>query len=172
MHNTATAMPHLILFFFLFKEIWIFFRFTILLLENWTLCLKWDIMGENVKWGLNTFARHRIYLSKNLGRANNLMTSQLWKQSLSNKSRACGWSCQNHRITGRKHSLTDGWQECRRGRRSRRERHTKLCSLTVRECVISQGAKACSSAKARHRQTNRGRLWGWKDSRWCWIEKL
>lgn len=71
----------------------------------------------------------------------------------------CGWSCQNHRTTGRKHSLTDGRQEWRRGRRSRWERHKAFHTDRERECAISQGAKPRGPAKARPRRAERGCLW-------------
>lgn len=78
---------------------------------------------------------------------------------MGNKMGARGWSCQNHRTTGRKHSLTDGCRQCRSGRRSRWERHKAFYSdWGGRECVISQGAKPCSPAKARPRQAERGCL--------------
>lgn len=87
-----------------------------------------------------------------------------------NEMGLCGWSCQNHRTTGRKHSLTDGRQERRSGRRSGWERHKSLPHRLVRESTISQGAKPRSPAKAQPGQMRGAAcwllLWRYRDPRW------
>lgn len=76
---------------------------------------------------------------------------RLWTD---NKEGACGWSCQNHRTTGRKCSPTDGWRERRSGSGSIWERHKAFRPDWERECAISQVAKPRRPAKARP-----GRCW-------------
>lgn len=76
------------------------------------------------------------YSDRNNGRV--CVFVSLWTD---NRMGACGWSCQNHRTTGRKRSLTDGWQECRSGRRSRWERHKAFHTdcmwfLRVLKCAV------------------------------------
>lgn len=85
-----------------------------------------------------------------------------------NKIGACGWSCQNHRTTGRKHSPTDGWQECGSGRRSRWERHKAFHTdwesvrfLRVLNCVVLP-----KHGLGRLRGAARGSPGRYRDSRW------